>query len=94
MFRGEKILNELTLILTIITIMCVILFKYGIVSKGIVIFLCVLTLLVYLCSKTISDKNSKLSSEDKKKLQIFKEDILKKGKEKDGKKGSSNSWKT
>lgn len=91
MFRGEKILNEVTLILTIITMISVFFLKYGIVSKTLVIFLCFLTLLVYLCSRTISDKNSKLNNEDKQKLESLKVDILKKGKEKDGKKDSSNS---
>lgn len=87
----EKFLNEVTLILTIITMVCVILLKKQLVSIYLVIFLCILTLLVYLCSRVVNSNNSKLSSEDKSKLKDINESIKKKGKKKDGKKNSSNS---
>ncbi len=82
MFEFEKILNELTLIITIITMVSVFLFKNGIVSKGFVIFLCILTVLVYLCSKTVTNKNSNLSNKDKEKLKDVTNVVLneKKGK--------------
>lgn len=92
MWSLEKILNEITLILTIVTMSCVVLLKYGKVNKGLVIFLCILTLLVYLCSRAVNNNNSKLSKEDKMKLENLNERLnKKKGKKKDGKKDSSNS---
>ena len=50
--------------------------------KGIFIFLCIITILVYLCSKTVVSKNSSLSDKDKEKLYNMKNEMLneKKGK--------------
>ena len=82
MFGFEKILNELTLVLTIITMISVFLVKNGTMSKSIFIFLCIITILVYLCSKTVVSKNSSLSDKDKEKLYNMKNEMLneKKGK--------------
>ncbi len=92
MWSVEKFLNEITLIVTIITMACIVMLERGKVSKGLVIFLCILTALLYLCSKAINNNNSKLNKVDKMKLESISESLSKKkGKKKYGKKDSSDS---
>ncbi len=77
----EKFLNEITFVFCIITMACVFLVKKGIVNRGLIIFLCILTLLLYLCSRLVNNNNSKLNDEDKKKLEGLSNSVKdKKGK--------------
>ena len=93
MYSFEKILNEITFVLAIVTMGAVFLYQKDIINLGTLIFLCVLTILVYLSSRTVNNNNSKISEKEKNDLiELQKE--LKKGKKKNGEKNSSNSRKT
>ena len=79
MLGFEKVLNELTLILTLGTMACVFLYKKGIIPIGLLIFMCILTILVYLSNRTLINTNSKLDEKEKENLVKIEKEV-KKGK--------------
>ena len=75
MYGMEKVLNEATFILAVGTIISTFLYKNGKISLGFLIFLCCLTVLIYFCSKSVNDNNSKLNEKDNEVLKDLKKDM-------------------
>lgn len=93
MFGIEKVLNELTLISAVVTMLFAIFHKNGKIPLLTVILMCIITLFLYLSSRLVIKKNSKISEKDKEKLNNIKKEFnidKKKGKKKNVKKDSSN----
>ncbi|MBR1884273.1 MAG: hypothetical protein IJ809_05005 [Clostridia bacterium] len=82
MYSIEKILNEITLIFTLVTMLFVFLYKYNMVKLWTVIFMCILTILMYLSSRLVNNSNSKITEKDKEALSSISKSVKKERKKK------------